>query len=52
MKEQLKKSEDYVKKDSISNRKFITTEYPCRDPMGEHECMNDTIRIIAEEGKV
>ncbi|HQA99116.1 MAG TPA: TatD family hydrolase [Candidatus Dojkabacteria bacterium] len=53
MKEQLKEVQKIMlrKEIQLAIENSLPLSIHARDPMGEHECMNDTIRIIAEEGK-
>ena len=53
MKEQLKEIQKIMlrKEIQLAIENSLPLSIHARDSMGEHECMNDTIRIIAEEGK-
>ena len=53
MKEQLKEVQKIMlrKEIQLAIENSLPLSIHARDSMGEHECMNDTIRIIAEEGK-
>ena len=53
MKEQLKEIQKIMlrKEIQLAIENSLPLSIHARDPMEEHECMNDTIRILAEEGK-
>lgn len=53
IKEQLKEIQKIMfrKEIQLAIENSLPLSIHARDPIGEHECMDDTIRIVAEEGK-